>query len=290
MARTVPAALLTHIGLEATTLAMCWKIVRRDGVVKTYTDHDVAIVYASETYTPVESGSLSNQRQSANLAPESIDIEMIFASDTGTDAELRAGLYDYAQIWTFLINWADPTMGIVKLACGRLGEVEIRDNHAKIELRSLAQLLSARIGRIYTPECDATLGDARCGVALAGYTHSGAVAVVTSNKIFTITGAASGKIYAYYSYGKITFTSGLNNGLSMQVELYSVPTETMVLFEPMPFTVAAGDTFTAIAGCDRRFVICKDWFSNQVNFRGFPHIPGMDKALTVPANQKWTED
>jgi uncharacterized phage protein (TIGR02218 family) len=289
MARTVSAALQAHIELEVTTLAMCWKILRRDGVAKKFTDHDALIVYGSETYTPVESGSLSSHRQSANLSPQSIDLEMIFASATGTDDELRAGLYDHAQWWTFLINWADPTMGIVKLACGRLGEVQIRDNQAVIEMRSLAQLLSAQIGRIYTPECDATLGDARCGVNLASFTHSGSVNVVTSNKVFTILGAGSGT-EGYYNYGKIVFASGANSGIAMQVESYVAASYTITLIEPMPFTVAAGDTFTAYAGCDRRFATCKDRFSNQVNFRGFPHIPGMDKALTVPANQQWTED
>ena len=54
--------------------------------------------------------------------------------------------------------------------------------------------------------------------------------------------------------------------------------------------MAVADTLSLVAGCDRRFATCKDRFSNKDSFRGFPHIPGMDKALTVPANQQWTED
>ena len=288
--RTISASLQTHLDGEVTTLAMCWRIERRDGVVKAYTDHDVAIVYGGVTYSPLESGRPSGYRQAADLAPASIEIEMAFATATGTDAELRAGLYDYAEVWTFLINWADTTMGIVKLAHGRLGEVEIRDNQARIELRSLNQLLAVPIGRIYTPECDATLGDARCGVTIATYTKTGAVAAVTSNKVFTISGTAAGQVEGYYGYGRITFTSGACNGLVMQVESYVAATNTITLMEPMPYTVAVADTLSLVAGCDRRFATCKDRFSNKDNFRGFPHIPGMDKALTVPANQQWTED
>lgn len=288
--RTISSALQTHLEGELTTLAMCWKIQRRDAVVKAYTDHDEAIVYDGVTYTPLESGRPSPYRQNASLTPASLDLEMAFASATGTDAELRAGLYDHAEAWTFLINWADTSMGIVKLARGRLGEVEIRDNQARIEFRSLTQLLVTSIGRIYTPECDATLGDARCKVTIASYTKAGTVNVVTSNKVFTISGAASGQVEGYYAYGKITFSSGLNSGISMQVESYVAATNLVTLLEPMPFTVANGNAFTLVAGCDRRFETCKGRFSNKDNYRGFPHIPGLDKALTVPANQKWTED
>lgn len=290
MPRTISVALQAHLESEVTTLATCWKIVRRDAVVKAYTDHDAAIVYDGDTYTPLESGLPSNFSQNSSLKPSSMEVEMAYASATGTDTELRAGLYDYAEVWTFKINWADTSMGIVKMACGRLGEVEIRDNQARIELRSLTQLLAVPIGRIYTPECDATLGDARCGVAMAGYTKTGTVGAVTSNKVFVVSGTAAGQVEGYYAYGKGVFSSGANNGLTMQIESYVAATNLLTLLEYMPYTVAPGDTFTLYAGCDRRFATCKTRFSNKDNFRGFPHIPGMDKALTVPNNQKWTED
>jgi uncharacterized phage protein (TIGR02218 family) len=290
MPRTISTAMQTHLESEVTTLALCWKILRRDGVVKAYTDHDVAITYSGVTYTPLESGAPSNYRQGSSLAPANMDLNMSFASATGTDAELRAGLYDYAEIWTFLINWADQTMGIVKLAYGRLGQVEIRDNQAVIEVRSLTQLLAVPIGRIYTPECDATLGDARCKIDMTPFTKDGTIGTVTSNKIFVIAGDAAGQIDDYYSYGKIVFTSGLNDGITMAVEDYVASTNLLTLYEPMPYTVSPGDGFTLYAGCDRRFATCKARFSNKDNFRGFPRIPGMDKALTVPANQQWTED
>ena len=40
--------------------------------------------------------------------------------------------------------------------------------------------------------------------------------------------------------------------------------------------IAVADAFTVTAGCDKRFVTCRDTFDNVVNFRGFPHIPGND--------------
>jgi len=46
--------------------------------------------------------------------------------------------------------------------------------------------------------------------------------------------------------------------------------------------IAAGDTFTVTAGCDKRFATCNGRFNNAVNFRGFPHIPGNDFVIRYP--------
>ena len=287
--RTISVALQAHLEGEVTTVAMCWKIKRKDNVILARTDHDNIITYDGVDYLPINSGMPSNWSQSSNLAPSNMDLSIAYATAAGTDSELRAGLYDYAEIWTFRINWMDTTMGIVKLSYGRLGEVEIRDNEAKIEVRSLTQLLAIPIGRIYTPECDAIFGDTRCKVDIAPFTKTGTVGTVTNNKVFVISGTAAGQIDKYYNYGKITFSSGLNNGITIQIDNYASLTNIITLYEQTPYTITAGDTFTAYAGCDRRFESCKTRFNNKDNFRGFPHIPGMDKALTVPSNRAWTQ-
>ena len=42
---------------------------------------------------------------------------------------------------------------------------------------------------------------------------------------------------------------------------------------------------SGVAGetCDKRFETCRDVFSNTLNFRGFPHMPGPDAVLAGPA-------
>jgi uncharacterized phage protein (TIGR02218 family) len=291
--RTISTSFQTHLESEVQTVALCWKIQRKDGTIYRYTDHDAAIVYDGSTYTPIDSGSPSNYRQNAALSPANIDFNMVFGTGSGRDSEIRAGLFDYAEMWTFKINWADPSTasGIVKLAYGRLGEVEIKDNQARIELRSLTQLLSVPIGRIYTPECNASLGDTRCTIATSStvYTKTGTVSAVTDNRVFAVSGDAAGQVDNFFNYGKITFGSGDNNGIAIQIEDYTT-LNVVTLYEAAPYTLSTGVTFSAIAGCDRRFETCKTRFNNKDNFRGFPHIPGMDKALTVPNNQQWATD
>jgi uncharacterized phage protein (TIGR02218 family) len=40
--------------------------------------------------------------------------------------------------------------------------------------------------------------------------------------------------------------------------------------------VGVGGAFTVTAGCDKHFKTCKAKFDNSVDFRGFPHVAGID--------------
>lgn len=218
--RTVSSGMQTHLESEEQTVALCWRIQRRDGTNYYFTDHDEIIPLSGHSYTPIDAGSPSNYRQGSNLNPSNMDLGMAFSSTSGRAAELRAGLFDYAEVWTFRVNWSSPsTVNMVKLAYGRLGEVEIRDNEARIEMRSLTQLLAVPIGNIYTPECRTDLGSSLCKVATSSttYTRAGTISAVTSNKVFTVAGSASGQAADFYNYGTVRFNAGANNGVLLQV-------------------------------------------------------------------------
>lgn len=90
---------------------------------------------------------------------------------------------------------------------------------------------------------------------------------------------ALGSDTGYFDYGLITFDTGANAGLSMEVKAYT--TGQIVLQLPMPHPVEVGDTYTLIAGCDKSMATCRDRFSNLVNFRGEPYLPGLDKIVQV---------
>lgn len=84
----------------------------------------------------------------------------------------------------------------------------------------------------------------------------------------------------FYDFGKVTFTSGLNINLSMEVKNYNVGLIELQL--PMPYPVEVGDTYTIVAGCGKRFTEdCLQKFNNVLNFRGEPHMPGVDQLMRV---------
>lgn len=95
------------------------------------------------------------------------------------------------------------------------------------------------------------------------------------NGTLTPIGATSG----YFDNGVITFTSGNNNGLQMEVRSY-VPGQ-LTLFQPMPYLCQVGDTYSLHAGCDKTNNTCKTRFNNIVNFRGFPFLGGQDQLAQV---------
>jgi uncharacterized phage protein (TIGR02218 family) len=87
-------------------------------------------------------------------------------------------------------------------------------------------------------------------------------------------GFASG----YFRYGILTFTGGVNDGVSADIESHQRAdgAVTLIFWLPLPARPSVGDTFTIIAGCDKSFDTCKAKFDNVENFRGFPHMPGSD--------------
>lgn len=105
--------------------------------------------------------------------------------------------------------------------------------------------------------------------------NTGTFPPYTSGGTVTPLGGDSG----YFDGGILTFTSGLNAGLSMEIKNYAPGV--FVLQLPFPYAVAPGDAYTAIAGCDRTVPTCRDRFNNIVNFRGEPYLPGIDRAIQV---------
>jgi uncharacterized phage protein (TIGR02218 family) len=54
------------------------------------------------------------------------------------------------------------------------------------------------------------------------------------------------------------------------------------LWQSLGAPVVTGDRFRVIAGCNKTAAACRSKFSNFLNFRGFPHIPGEDWLASYP--------
>jgi uncharacterized phage protein (TIGR02218 family) len=273
--KTIGANLLTHIQGEVTTLAWCWKITRKDGVVMGFTTHTANLVISSVTYlASTGSYSATAVRSTSDLSVDNLDVETILDAAAITESDLLAGKYDYATVELFLVNYEDLTQGTLVLRFGTLGEIATDGGKFRGELRGIAQRLQQVIGRTYSKRCDADLYDTRCAVNPASFTVTGTVSSFSSKSIFV------GSSVPTRPGGKLTWTSGLNVGLSMEIK--SISGSTITLFQAMPYAIANGDAFSAQAGCDKNLSTCKNVFNNVVNFQGFPHIPGPDRALQYP--------
>lgn len=171
--KTASAELDAHFQQEVTTLTTCWRITRLDLEQFHFTEHDKNIPFdidglgTSATYKASSSYNRSAIKNDDTLAVDNLDLTGVLALVDVDETDLRRGLFDYAVVEIFMVNWEDLTQGAMKLRKGRLGEATITGNGLFFaELRGLTQAYSRRIGELYTPECRVDLGDERCKVPI----------------------------------------------------------------------------------------------------------------------------
>jgi uncharacterized phage protein (TIGR02218 family) len=56
----------------------------------------------------------------------------------------------------------------------------------------------------------------------------------------------------------------------------------LTLRESPSFEPAVGDLVEIREGCDKRLTTCAGRFANAANFRGEPHLPGIDLLTRYP--------
>jgi uncharacterized phage protein (TIGR02218 family) len=281
--KTATVAMTAHLNLSCTTLAFLWKVKRKDGTLLGFTNHDLDLVYNDGTDTVTYQGETgmtpSATETNSGLATDNLEVTAFLDSDSITDDDIRAGLYNYADIEVRVVNWADLTMGDIKIRKGTLGIVKMQNGVFVSEIRGLSFRFGTVLGQLYGPTCRVDLGSTECGVNLVALQETGTVAVATDSRAFTATGLAHGS--GYYTEGVLTWLTGANAGLTMDVGSWDGTT--IVLFESMPFVIAPGDTFTAEPGCNHFATDCQDKFTNIANFRAEKDIPGQDSVLSYPS-------
>jgi uncharacterized phage protein (TIGR02218 family) len=281
--RTIPPALQTKLDSGVTTLCRCWLIARTDGVTQGFTDHDEDIGLGAVTCGSGSGLTGSEVTQKLGLAVDSSELSGALAGDSLNEADLAAGRYDAATVEIWLVDWSEPALRVL-LAKGTLGEVRREGEAFTAEMRGLSERLAQESGRLYTATCSADLGDGRCRIDLASPAFRGAGAVISLEATAAfIAGGLDGFEDGWFTAGKLTFTSGANSGLSVEVKSpRKAGAVRLVLWQAMAEPIVAGDTFLITAGCDKRFDTCRARFNNALNFRGFPHIPGNDFVIAHP--------
>lgn len=275
-----PAPWAAHIATGDTTRATCWRIERRDGLVLGFTDHDRDVSFDGVTYRAGQALGASEAAQGVGLAADDVDVAGALSSAAITEEDLAAGLYDGAEVRVFDVNWSDPAARALR-AVYHLGEVERGELGFSAELRSRAALLARKRGRHLLSLCDAELGDARCGVDLAGFTGAGMVTAAQGDGRTLAASGLGGFPSGLFARGVLTWTSGPNAGRRADVRAHAIAggVATLELWRKPAAAAAPGHAFTVTAGCDKSLAVCRDRFANAINHRGFPGMPREDQSL-----------
>ena len=180
---------------------------------------------------------------------------------------------------------------------GWLGEVLLQDNGIyRTELRGLTQVFSQNVVESFSSTCRADLGDSRCKIAIsdAEFTKIGSVDSVTNRAEFAanvewvLYGVDERAPSGWFDGGLVAWLTGDNAGSQIEIQNWtldgSLSTSNSVsgavtLFLPTGYPIQQGDTFTIRLGCDKLKSTCINKFSNIINFRGEPYVPGIDQIM-----------
>ena len=269
---------MEFIERELTTTALCWRLERRDGVALGFTTHDRDLAIDGLTYRAAPGMLPSSISLSDGFDLDTLDVKGALTSDAIRGEDLRAGRWDGASVSTFMVDWEASDGERLALARGELGEVTVQGDAFQAELKGPTAVLDRPVVEQTSPECRAQLGDRRCQVDMAARTRLTRIATAIDDTTIEVAEAAAGNAHAY---GLARWMSGANCGLETPI-LRSEGTR-LFLREPPAFAPQAGDLVELREGCDKRLATCSGRFANAVNFRGEPHLPGMDLLTRYPS-------
>ncbi len=281
-----PDALRAHLAGRATTIARCFAVTRKDGLVMGFTDHDRDLAFDGVTFRADTGLTAKALQMGTGLAVDNSEALGALRSDAITEEDILAGRYDGAEVRAWIVNWADVTERALQFR-GSIGEVSRKGGAFSAELRGLSEKLNQPQGRIYHARCSAVLGDADCrfDLNLPGYSDQRPVEAVTGARVFSFQ-SFGGFEDRFFEKGRFRVMSGRAAGLVGMIKndrLTDGTARTIELWQALGIEPAPGDLLRIEAGCDKDEATCRLKFANFVNFRGFPAIPGEDWLMAFPS-------
>lgn len=284
MSRTLSVALTEHLSGRSHTRCNMLLLDLDDGTSIGITDHDKDLDYdigdGSVTYASGTGILTSNVSLSCGMDADNYEVSGP-VNDTFTLAGIIGGKFNGARARLFQANWKDLTQGAIKIMAGDVREARVEGGKFVLEVRSDMDRYNQTVGKVITNQCDADFGDSRCGVTPTSIT--GTVTAVNDALHFVISFSGT---YAddFFNLGTVIGLTGANTGTTMEI-LDWTSAGAIVLFAPLAEEPAIGDTFTIKNGCsklrksDTVGVPTCLTYSNVINFRGFPEVPGSDQVL-----------
>jgi len=282
--RDISEAFAAHLAQGETTTAKCWLVRRTDGVVLGFTDHDRPLMVEETQCHPAYGLDGGEVPSRLGLQVETGEVLGVLDSAAIAEDDILLGRYDAAKVETWLVNWAEPSQ-CLRLRVDIIGEIVREDGVFRAELRSPQQALNVTRGRLFQGLCDATVGDARCGVDLETARHRADTVVAEVIDDFQIRVSGLGGFEEnWFAFGMAQWNGGKRIGLRDAVLTHrrDAAGDMIGFRDRVGAWCGVGDALTMTVGCDRRFATCKAKFANAANFRGFPHIPGSDYVLRHP--------
>ena len=165
--RQVPQEMAARIESGAATLCHVWLLTRTDGERLGFTDHDRDLTIDSVACRAATGWSPGAGESATGSVAGSRSLSGVLDAETITSEDIDAGRYDRAEIELWRVDWVRPDLK-VRLFRGWIAGLTRQGERFTADVEGPLAALERVIGRTYARTCDATLGDARCGVTLEG--------------------------------------------------------------------------------------------------------------------------
>lgn len=257
-------------------LATFWRLSRRDGVTLGFTGHDRDLWFDGVLHRAAPGMLPSAVRRTADLSPDSAEVEGALTHGGIAAADLAAGRFDGARVAIGVVDW--ETLESAVLLSGEIGEVSEEANRFAAELRSAKALLEIDPVPRTSPTCRARFCGPGCALSAARFTHEAVLETVDfgTNRVTFGGTPQSGAM----SEGSVRWLDGPHAGVTMQVKREDG--DGLVLDLPLEPALEPGTRALLREGCDHTLQTCHARFANAVNFRGEPFVPGNDLLTRYP--------
>ena len=298
--KAIPAQLLAHYAEECTTVCFLVHVQCKDGQVFGFTTLDADVTYdrgdGPVTYRASNGVAPMRMQTTADMAVDNTEIQGWYSDSGITEAQVRAGLLDFAKVRIYRVNYLDLAAGHEIWASGTLGQTRYTEHGWITEFRSLTQQLKQTISVLYSLTCRAKFGSKPIGTGGEQPEErypcgkdwvwvEGAITAVDGtepDRLFT--DGSRAEATGHFVPGVVEITAGPNTGAQMEVDAFEAGGFTLAL--PLAYPLTPGTTYRVRQDCDKTFAMCKARFSNTLNFRGEHLIPIADGgANLVPGAQ-----
>ena len=164
--KTTTAESDRHQAGECLTTATGLKLKTTNGlIVLGFTDHDkdfnidVGDGDGTILYKALFGYDRSNIESKLSMSVDNVEANFILDDVAISAEDLRAGVYDDAEIKIFTFNYEDLTITPTKLRRGNIGEITLLDDDMGIaEVRGMFQRLTRSLLSVVSPDCRVDLG------------------------------------------------------------------------------------------------------------------------------------
>lgn len=271
---------MTRVWFDAPleTAATFWRVERRDGVTLGFTTHDRDLWFDGLLHRAAPGMVPSAIRRSADLEPDSAEVEGALSHDAITAQDLTRGCFENARVIIGVVDW--DSLERETVYCGNLGPVTVQSQSQSFSAALVSRKAELQYDRVprTSPTCRAQFCGPGCTLSAVRFTHEGQVAGFDlQTGLLTLATAAP---MTDLRGGRLRWLDGPYAGQAMTIA--DLTGESVVLDRPIDQDLPIGTRVLLREGCDRTLGTCAERFGNAINFQGEPHLPGNDLITRYP--------